>query len=112
LWEPVVARTAHLNVAVSHANAATLSEWGAEVVVVPNAVDPIHDAVESAPGGPAVYIASFGYAPNSEAAHAVLRHVWPLVRARVPDARLVLAGRESERLFGWARRFSQRPQSF
>ena len=103
VWEPKVARIADLAVAVSDADAAHLMEWGADVVVVPNVADPVQDAMPSDPGGTVVFVASFGYAPNAEAARDVLRHVWPRVLARVPDAKLVLAGHESERYFGWAR---------
>ena len=104
MWEPSVARSADVALAVSEFDEGRLASWGANTVVVPNAAEPVLDALPSDPRGPVVLVASFGYAPNFDATNAVLHHVWPRVLERVPDARLVLAGRESERNFGWARR--------
>lgn len=44
-------------------------------------------------GGPAVvFCGVMNYGPNAEGACWLARDVWPLVRARVPNARLVLVG--------------------
>lgn len=72
--------------------------FGSKVTVVPNAV-----AVPAAPpdlvAAPTVlFLGACNYAPNREAAERLARRIWPMIRAQVPDARLVLAGRDTDRL--------------
>ena len=43
-------------------------------------------------------IGTGGWAPTAEAIRRLVTRVWPLVRARVPDARLLVAGRGTARL--------------
>lgn len=96
-WEPRVASGASLCVALNHRDAAALRQWSAEVLVVPNGVDQV--AYERSPrDGYVLALASYDYEPNVEAIRAVLRDVWPAVRRQQPQARLVIAGRRSERL--------------
>lgn len=42
-----------------------------------------------------LFMASYGWPPNVDAAHWMAREVWPLVLPRVPHARLVLAGNDT-----------------
>lgn len=42
-----------------------------------------------------LFVGSFGHRPNRVAARLLVAEVWPLVRARNPDARLLVAGRGS-----------------
>jgi len=73
---------------------------GARVRVVPNTVD-----VESYAGLRGItapphrfgFVGSFDYAPNVAAAERLLREVLPRLRARTPDAGLVLIGRSPPR---------------
>jgi polysaccharide biosynthesis protein PslH len=96
-WEPRVARRASLCVALNERDAAVLRQWSARVLLVPNGVDQV--AYERSPrDGYVLALASYDYQPNVEAILAVLREVWPAVRRQRPEARLVIAGRRSERL--------------
>jgi len=45
-----------------------------------------------------LFVGYMDYAPNAHAADILVRDIWPLVRARIPDARLIIAGRHPERL--------------
>lgn len=47
------------------------------------------------PGTPptAIFVGTFGYWPNEDAALHLLDDIWPAVRAKHPDARLLLVGR-------------------
>ncbi|MFC0508345.1 glycosyltransferase [Micromonospora costi] len=96
-WEPRVAARAALCVALSEPDRAVLSGWTRRVVVAPNGVDvrPYHP---SPADGYVLALASYDYEPNVLALRALVRDVWPLVRARLPEARLVVAGRRSEAL--------------
>jgi len=53
--------------------------------------------------GPVTYVANAAYDPNRQAAHFLVREVWPLVRGRVPAAELCLVGRGMDEVMGWAR---------
>lgn len=68
---------------------------GMSMAVVPNAV-----AVEGAPsrhtGQDVIFVGSFGYFPNRDAALWTLRAVWPRIEAQWPSARLVLVGRNPD----------------
>ncbi len=102
VWEPSVARSASLNVVVDNSSAQRLVRWGADVVVVPNVAEQVQDAGFSPACGSVVFIASYGYAPNAAAAEVILHKIWPRVSRVVPQAKLVLAGHESDTRFGWA----------
>jgi glycosyltransferase involved in cell wall biosynthesis len=69
----------------------------AQRVVVPNAVT-IPRSV-SVPGlATLLFLGAFLYWPNVAAAETLIREVWPRVRRNHPDARLVIAGAEPERI--------------
>lgn len=66
------------------------------IVTIPNAI-----AMPAAVPGPALaptvlYLGTMGYPPNHAAAERLVRHIWPLIRAAIPDARLILAGPGSD----------------
>jgi glycosyltransferase involved in cell wall biosynthesis len=44
------------------------------------------------------FIGSFAYEPNGDAAEELITRIWPQVRARLPQAALVLAGPRPERV--------------
>lgn len=72
--------------------------FGPAVQVIPNAV-----ALPPAPPGVVIeqtllFLGDAGYAPNRAAAERMARRIWPRVRALVPQARLLIAGRGSDRL--------------
>jgi len=68
------------------------------VEVVPNGVDMAHYSPSDRPKDVEVLFAgNMGYPPNVRAAEALANEVMPLVRAKLPDARLVLAGARPDR---------------
>jgi glycosyltransferase involved in cell wall biosynthesis len=83
-------------VAVSEGDADGLRHLvpGARIAVVPSSVPTPTWVVEPAANGPVVlFIGSLDYPPNTEAVDLLVGAVLPAVRAEVPDARLVVAGR-------------------
>lgn len=66
----------------------------ARIIVAPNGVDVENFAPIRPPAGSAdvVFCGVMNYTPNVEAAVWLARDVWPLVRARLPSARLRLVG--------------------
>lgn len=82
--------------AVSPQDAARLAAEiaGLRVLVVPTGMDERGAAPSARPGvdDSALLVANFGYGPNARGATWLLRHVWPLVRARNPAARLRCVG--------------------
>lgn len=93
LWEPSAARRSDICLALSTTDAVSLRGWGAQVIEVPNGVAGGQQRTPSPPDGPALYLASGDYAPNRDAGRWLLRHVWPLVLAAHPAARLQVVGR-------------------
>ena len=71
---------------------------GDAVQVVPNAL-PVPAAPPGLVGGKTVlFLGDMGNAPNVLAAERMARHIWPLIHARIPDARLIVAGKGSDQL--------------
>ncbi len=68
-----------------------------ERVVVPNAVRvPPPQALAGEPT--MLFLGNYIYGPNVQAAEYLLEEIWPRVRGLVPDARLLIAGSEPERI--------------
>lgn len=95
--EQAVASFAASTVLVSATDAETLHErTGGRVVAIPNGVAAPAAATGSpvAPVAPrAAFVGTLDYPPNVEALERLVGEVWPAVRARVPNAELVVAGR-------------------
>ena len=73
----------------------------AEVVLAPLSLDPRHYPPASLDGPPtAGLIGTAAWPPTEHAVRRLLGRVWPLVSRRVPDARLVVAGRDTATLPG------------
>jgi len=67
------------------------------VEIVPNAVRiPEATPVPNAPN--LLFLGNYRYAPNARAAEHLTTDIWPRIRAAVPDAKLILAGRGADRL--------------
>jgi glycosyltransferase involved in cell wall biosynthesis len=66
----------------------------ANVRVVSNGIDAagFRPPAPAAPGARVVFVGVLDYRPNEEGALWMARNVWPAVRCRRPDARLVLVG--------------------
>ncbi len=72
--------------------------FGPKVEVLPNAV-----ALPPNPPGlvrnPTVlFLGACDYQPNFDAAERLARRIWPVIRERAPEARLILAGKGTNRL--------------
>lgn len=95
--EGAAARQAAAVVVVNEADAVRLrARTGGTVVAVPNGIArfaPATPAATSAGERTAVFVGTLDYPPNVEAVTRLVRDVVPLVRTRVPDLRVVLAGR-------------------
>jgi glycosyltransferase involved in cell wall biosynthesis len=66
--------------------------WGLpRVEVLPNAVE-IPEPVAGSPEPTLLFIGQMDYLPNATAARFLLDEIWPLVRQRLPRARLMIAG--------------------
>lgn len=102
VWEPRVARRASLAVAVHDDDAQRLRRWGARPLVVPNTASRPSRHVLSRDDAPVVFVASGAYRPNVDAGNWLIAQVWPLVRRRVPTARLWIVGHRSATVFAWA----------
>jgi len=71
-----------------------------QAAVVPVSVDPLHYSVLELPRQPTVgVIGSMYWYPSRSGADRALQ-MWPAIRRQVPDARLLLAGWESQEYFG------------
>jgi glycosyltransferase involved in cell wall biosynthesis len=95
-----IARRAGALVVVNEADARLLeADTGAQVHAVPNGLDapvPARDVGNQVDGPDplrCVFAGTLDYPPNVAAARKLVADVWPQLRARVPDARLVIAGR-------------------
>lgn len=76
----------------------------AEIVVAPLCLDPQHYPRAPLDGPPtAGLIGTAAWPPTEAAVRRLVGRVWPLVRRRVPDARLVVAGRGTSSLPALAR---------
>jgi glycosyltransferase involved in cell wall biosynthesis len=82
--------------AVSREDAARLARDAphARVIVVPSGMDAGSAVQAATPGvdGTALIVANFGYGPNARGVEWLVRSVWPLLRRRLPSARLVCVG--------------------
>jgi sugar transferase (PEP-CTERM/EpsH1 system associated) len=95
-FEGRAARAAHSVLVVNERERASMAriEPSANIVVIPNGIDV--EAFDS-PAGPSrerrvVFCGVMNYEPNHDAALWFATTVWPVVRTRVPDARLALVG--------------------
>jgi glycosyltransferase involved in cell wall biosynthesis len=63
------------------------------VVVCPNGID-VPELLPAASSPTVAFVATMGWAPNTDAALWLGREIWPRVLARIPEARLLLVGRD------------------
>jgi glycosyltransferase involved in cell wall biosynthesis len=68
------------------------------VVLAPLSLDPLLYAQAPLDGLTAGIIGTAAWPPTAAAIRELVGHTWPLVRARVPEARLLIAGRGTDRL--------------
>jgi glycosyltransferase involved in cell wall biosynthesis len=91
--ERLGAEQADLVTVVSTKDAERMPGRPRELLVCPNGWEPTEQLPPSEEPT-AVFVALMGWKPNIDAAVWLGRDVWPLVRARMPEARLLLVGRE------------------
>jgi len=100
MWQNACAlRRSTATLVCSDADRKRLQHWpgGKRVRVVPNAQTP--RAGLPLPESPTLlFVGTFWYRPNCEAVDHFVRHIWPLIRAVRPDARLVVAGEEPQKI--------------
>jgi glycosyltransferase involved in cell wall biosynthesis len=80
-------------VVVSEQERARLGPGARSLLVCPNGREPsavLPDATEPT----VAFVATMGWAPNVDAAVWLAREIWPSVLARVPDAQLLLVGKD------------------
>ena len=78
---------------VSDKERARLPAGARSVLVCPNGREP-SAILPDAPDPTVAFVATMGWAPNVDAAVWLGREIWPEVLARVPEARLLLIGRD------------------
>lgn len=67
------------------------------IAVAPNAVEiPPPFPLQTAPT--LLFVGFFGYIPNVNAAEFLISHVWPLIREKMPTARLTITGAQPENI--------------
>jgi glycosyltransferase involved in cell wall biosynthesis len=69
------------------------------VVTVPNAVHAV-ELQKVATEPTVLFLGSFNYKPNAEAARFLLQKIWPRVYREMPGARLIIAGKYPKRIEG------------
>jgi glycosyltransferase involved in cell wall biosynthesis len=80
-------------VAISDADAQAFERLaGTRAVVVPNYIEPGPDRVEVTEAPALAYTGLLAWQPNAQGLDWFCRDVWPLVRHRVPQATLTIAG--------------------
>jgi glycosyltransferase involved in cell wall biosynthesis len=78
---------------VSEHERTRLPDGARSVLVCPNGRDP-SAVLPPAPDPTVAFVAAMGWRPNIDAALWLGREIWPLVLAKVPQARLLLVGRD------------------
>jgi glycosyltransferase involved in cell wall biosynthesis len=71
---------------------------GRNVKVVPNGLPVPPSPAPPAPSPTVLYLGTYDYPPNCDAAGRLIERIWPLVRAQVPEARLLIVGKNPERI--------------
>jgi glycosyltransferase involved in cell wall biosynthesis len=97
------ARAAALGFVCSEVDRRWASRWlGGRFLAAPNAVSVPVEPPPVQDGAPTLLFVGFaGYEPNRDAADWMIESVWPLVHRRLPDARLLIAGDQPQRLRSW-----------
>jgi glycosyltransferase involved in cell wall biosynthesis len=90
--EGAALRRANIAVVVSRHDQDRLPSTNAEILMCPNGWEP-GPPIPAGAHPVIIFVAQFGWRPNVDAAVWLANRVWPLVRGRRPDARLLLVGR-------------------
>jgi glycosyltransferase involved in cell wall biosynthesis len=63
-----------------------------EILTISNGVHMPTVSGDGSSGKALLLLGTYGYGPNASAADHLIRRIWPAVRRRVPDSRLIIAG--------------------
>lgn len=95
VWEPRLARSVDLCLALSLADFKQIKGWGAKVVLALNGVD--KKPQNLSPENAKVLVAgNWEYAPNRDSLRGFLAEQWPLVIAHRPDAEIHIFGKGAD----------------
>lgn len=96
-WEPRVARSADLAIAIAPADEARLRAWSASTATARNGMD--NQPFSPSPAmGPLLGVANWRYEPNARALTAFLADDWPRIKAAVPTAAFDVVGSGGDQL--------------
>lgn len=97
-WEHVAWQRAQACTAVSHEDARVMQETlHREIDIVPNGVDLQAFPYRDPPKRKAttlLFVGNFRWYPNRDAAYELIDHIWPHMHESIPEARVVIAGRD------------------
>ena len=97
-YERRALRTANAVIAISDADAAAFQKLaGIQATVVPTFIPPASRRVESTRSPALAYTGLLAWQPNAQGLDWFCKDVWPLVRERLPEATLTIAGPGLER---------------
>ena len=78
-----------------------LAKWGMEkVATIPNSVS-IPEKNTLTEEVTLLFIGTYSYLPNVEAAEFLIKMIWPRVHQEMPDAKLIIAGANPEKISGY-----------
>jgi glycosyltransferase involved in cell wall biosynthesis len=103
LWgERRAMRLAHRTFVCSELDRNYLTKWWrlAGIVTVPNTANALK-LLPLASSPTLLFVGSFAYQPNVEAAEFLLKQVWPHIYRTMPEARLIIAGTRPARIRGY-----------
>lgn len=97
-WERNAWKKAQGLTAVSREDASTIGSYSScPVEVVPNGVDlpafPFRKPIKRK-NPTIVFVGNFRWYPNRDAANMLIKTIWPEIQKRIPDSRLIIAGRD------------------
>lgn len=97
--EMAILRACHTSFVCSEDDRRYLDAHGAgRVEVIPNSIRYLDETPSHTARGTMFFIGTYGYPPNVDAAQFLIDEVFPRVRAKLPEARLLIAGEAIDRL--------------
>ena len=101
-YEQSAVRRFPLVIAVSDHDKQLMSAWAdaSRITVIPTGVDLSHYRMENSDRKPAplvVFVGAMDWEPNVDAVEFFCRDIWPMVRAKVPEAKFRIVGRNPVR---------------
>ncbi len=72
--------------------------FSGQIEVVPNAMSIPAHAAPPTPEPTVLFLGSYDYRPNCDAADRLIQQIWPLIQQRIPEAQLIIAGKGPEQI--------------